>query len=262
LHNTLLLLALLSGVFCRGGDFFWQDNLDMRAVFEDADASGTFVVLDWTSQTLIGSDETRARTRFIPASTFKIANTIIGLTVGAVSDVDEVLPYGGQPQPIKKWEQDMGLRQAIRISNVPVYQELARRIGKAQMQTMVKKLGYGNQTIGDVVDNFWLAGPLEISPVEQVSFLARLVHEELPVPKEVQRATKEILLIDQGSDWKLYAKTGWTTAPDPDTGWWVGWLERRRRIYIFALNMDMTKADDGEKRKSLGLACLKTLGLL
>ena len=80
------------------------------------------------------SDEARAKKRFTPASTFKIANSLIGLDVSAVKSVDEVLPYGGKPQRIKEWERDMGLREAIKMSNVAIYQELARRIGIERMR--------------------------------------------------------------------------------------------------------------------------------
>ncbi len=59
-------------------------------------------------------DHERAPKRFVPASTFKVPNTLIDLSVGAVSGVDEVLPDGGEPQPFPAWEQDMSLRDAMR----------------------------------------------------------------------------------------------------------------------------------------------------
>ena len=60
---------------------------------------------------------------------FLIVWWLIGLSAGVVSSVDEILPYGGKTQPIKAWERDMSLREAIKVSNVSVYQEFARRIG-------------------------------------------------------------------------------------------------------------------------------------
>ncbi len=65
----------------------------------------------------------------MPASTFKIANTLIGLDQGAAKDVHEVVGFRGQPQPVKEWERDMSLRDAIAMSNVAIYQALARRVG-------------------------------------------------------------------------------------------------------------------------------------
>src|SRR5690606_10185028 len=120
---------------------------------------------------------------FVPASTFKIPNTLIGLATGAVKSVDEIFPYGGQPQPFKTWEKDMGLREAITLSNVPVYQELARRIGLERMQLNLLNMDFGNNEIGTVVDRFWLDGPLKISAVEQTRFLAKLAQGQLLFPQ-------------------------------------------------------------------------------
>ncbi|MBD3824082.1 MAG: class D beta-lactamase, partial [Epsilonproteobacteria bacterium] len=51
--------------------------------------------------------------RYFPASTFKIANSLIGLSSGAVKSVDEILPYKGPAKPyIPEWEEDMGLTKA------------------------------------------------------------------------------------------------------------------------------------------------------
>lgn len=49
------------------------------------------------------------------------------------------------------------------------------------MRANVSRLGYGNAEIGQVVDNFWLVGPLKISAMEQTRFLLRLA-QELPFP--------------------------------------------------------------------------------
>ncbi len=60
---------------------------------------------------------------------------------------------------MKEWEHDMGLRDAIKISNVPIYQELARRIGLERMKAGVEKLDYGNKDIGEVVRSILASRP-------------------------------------------------------------------------------------------------------
>ena len=90
--------------------------------------------------TRIVHDRERARTRYTPASTFKIPNSLIGLANGVVANVDQVLPYGGQPTRRPEWAQDMSLRDAIEVSNVPVYQGLARRIGLERMREGLQAL--------------------------------------------------------------------------------------------------------------------------
>ncbi|MDD1622271.1 MAG: class D beta-lactamase [Methylococcaceae bacterium] len=240
----------------------WRDSAEVGKLFADSGVQGTFVLYDVDAERLIGHDSMRAEMRFIPASTFKIANSLIGLSAGAVNSADEVLPYGGKPQAIKAWEQDMSLREAIKISNVPVYQALARRIGLERMREGVAELEYGNGEIGDVVDQFWLVGPLKISAVEQATFLARLARDELPFSKQVQSQVREIVKLEQGDGWALYGKTGWLNAPNPGVGWWVGWVMKADHVYGFALNMDITQAADAAKRIELGKASLKALGVL
>jgi beta-lactamase class D len=241
----------------------YQEVPELVTCFRDEGVSGTFVLFNPAKDTMFVSDEARAKKRFTPASTFKIANSLIGLDTGAVKSVDEILPYGGKPQRIKEWERDMGLREAIKISNVPIYQELARRIGIDRMREGVKKLHYGNMEIGNVVDHFWLEGPLAISAVEQTEFLERLTSGSLPIKTEAMLAVKEITLVEKTDAGELHAKTGWWVGPTPpQIGWWVGWIAQGDKIFPFALDLDMAKDEDAPKRISVGRACLKALGKL
>lgn len=241
----------------------WEESLPIGELFKNAGVNGTFVLYDAGTRRYIGHDEARARKRFVPASTFKIPNSLIGLWTGVVHTVDEVIPYTGPPQPfIPAWKKDMALREAIALSNVPIYQELARRIGLERMRDQVASLDYGNREIGTAVDTFWLQGPLEIGAVEQVRFLARLAQDALPVSPAIQKSVREIVLLERGPGWELYGKTGWVNAPGPGVGWWVGWVQKDGPVAAFALNMDMVQAADGPKRVVLGRACLQALGIL
>lgn len=252
-------LLLLSGQI-RALD--WRDSPAVSAEFERAAIQGTFVLNEIGSEQLVGHNRQRAETRYIPASTFKIANSLIGLATGAVSSVDEVFPYDGKPRFLKAWEQDMSLREAIKVSNLPVYRELARRIGLQRMRRQVAALGYGNGQVGSEVDAFWLKGPLTISAVEQTRFLTRLAQDQLPFPPATQAQVREISRLEQGANWTLYGKTGWATAQAPGIGWWVGWLEQDGKMYSFALNIPMANVRDASKRIELGKASLRALGLL
>jgi len=259
--KKIVSVILLCCIFdlCAAGMF---DQSAVDDIFAEAGVNGTFVLFDLSANRFVIHNKERAESRFIPASTFKIPNSLIGLSSGAIESVDAILPYGGKPQFLKSWEKDMGLRDAIRISNVPVYQELARRIGIKRMAEYVTLLNYGNTQIGDTVDMFWLRGPLEISAIEQTRFLAKLAMGELPLPTDVQSSVRDIVKTDQEEDWTLYAKTGWASSYEPAIGWWVGWVEKNGRIFSFALNMDMPDVGDVKKRKSLGKASLKVLGVI
>src|SRR5262245_46624638 len=162
-----ILVLLLTVSLASAEELKVQEAPSLGTIFEEHHVQGTFVLLDAGTGQFTVHNSIRAAKRFIPASTFKIPNTLIGLETGAVKSVDEVLPYGGKPQPFPDWEHDMGLREAIRLSAVPIYQELARRVGLERMNEWVARLNYGNATIGTEVDRFWLSGPLEISAMEQ-----------------------------------------------------------------------------------------------
>jgi beta-lactamase class D len=259
MKRIIILLIVLAASFHSLSAQIDKEAPELAKVFNDKDVVGTFVLFDVKTATMLVWDEARAKKRFTPASTLKIANSLIGLEVGAVKNVDEVLPYGGKPQRIKEWERDMGLREAIKMSNVPIYQELARRIGIERMREGVKKLGYGNMEIGSAVDRFWLEGPLAISAVEQTEFLHRLVKGSLPIAPSAVRDVQEITLLEKTDAYELHGKTGWSVATKPQIGWWVGWIERDYRFYPFALNIDMPKDEDAAKRISVGRECLKAL---
>ena len=115
-----------------------------------------------------------------------------------------------------------------------------------------------------MVDRFWLDGPLAISAVEQTTFLHRLAKGSLPISPEAVRAVKEITLLEKTETYELHGKTGWLSNPGPpQTGWWVGWIEREKKVYPFALNIDMLNDGvDAAKRTAIGRACLKALGKL
>lgn len=120
------------------------------------------------------------------------------------------------------------------------------------MQQYLKRLDYGNQRTGSIVDLFWLDGPLEISAVEQARFVARLAQQALPLSPRSQSIVRDILRLEEGGDAALYGKTGWIFQGTPQFGWWTGWVEKRGKIYAFALNIDMTSAEDAPKRIALG----------
>lgn len=240
----------------------WSDREDIAALFADAGVSGTFVVLDAGTGLMQGHDHERAMRRYVPASTFKVPNALIGVATHAVSGVDEVLPWGGRPQRLKVWEQDMSLRQGMPVSNLPVFQELARRIGLERMREQLAALDYGNARIAQTVDDFWLVGPLGISAIEQTRFLAALAGRTLPIDPAAQDDVADIIRIDSGEGWSLHAKTGWADLYQPHLGWWVGWVERGGQVHAFALNIDMPDGSYARKRVELGRAVLVRLGLL
>lgn len=237
---------------------------DLLSLFHKYQVTGTFALYDPAQDQLTLVNPERAKTRMIPASTFKIANSLIALETGIVKDENEVLPYGGKPQHFKAWEKDMSLTQAFKISNVPVYQELARKIGLKNYTSWLQKLEYGNTRVGGDVTSFWLKGPLKISAIEQTQFIAKLANSQLPVSERTHKIVRKIAKVETKGLRTLYAKTGWTVAPTPQLGWYVGWVDGHDGddgICSFALNIDIQTRKNVAKRKTLARALLTELGI-
>ncbi len=236
------------------------ERTDLQKTFQERNAVGSFAIYDPAKDELILVNSKRAQQRMIPASTFKIANALIALETGVVANENEVIPYGGKPQRFKSWERDMSIRDGIKISNVPVFQELATRISIVRYEDWLKRLHYGNGLVGSNVKTFWLDGPLKISVVEQVKFLTKLAQQKLPVSKRSQVRVADILKQETKAGRTLYGKTGWTSATTPELGWFVGWVDGENGIQAFALNMDIENRVDAKKRVAIAKAVLEKLG--
>jgi beta-lactamase class D len=235
------------------------ERIDLEAVFSAQKVAGTFATFEPTSNRVTLVNAERAKRRYVPASTFKIANSLIALETGAVRDENEIVPYGGKKQPFPAWEKDMSMREAIAASAVPIYQELARRIGLEAYQDWLARLDFGNRATGNNVETFWLDGPLEISAVEQAQFAARLARQELPASARAQNLVRDIARLEQRDGRILYGKTGWRFSSKPQLGWWTGWVEQDGTVTGFSLNIDMHSAADAAKRVALGRTLLDRL---
>ncbi|MGJ4996879.1 OXA-1091 family oxacillin-hydrolyzing class D beta-lactamase [Bradyrhizobium sp. HKCCYLS3077] len=231
--------------------------------FADVGTKGTFFAYKVEEYLIIASDKDRSGEAKLPASTFKIANSLIALETGVVADPDkDVFKWDGVVRPIEAWNKDHTLRSAIAVSAVPVYQEIARRIGPERMQTYVEELDYGNHDIGGGIDQFWLTGALRIDPVEQVDFIDRLRRGALPVSKRSQDLTRDIIPVTKVGDAVIHAKSGLLGKEQGSLGWMVGWVDKGDQPTVFALNMDCLEQRHVEARMTLTQACLKDIGAL
>jgi len=234
----------------------------IATAFENIQTTGVLVTYDGKKFQKYGNDLSRADQRYIPASTFKMLNALIGIQHHKTSP-NEVFKWDGQKRAFHNWEKDLTLAEAMQASAVPVYQELARRIGLELMASEVKRVAYGNQNIGTQVDNFWLVGPLEITPVEEVKFAYALAKQQLPFDLSTQQQVKDMLLIENIQGTRIYAKSGWGMDVNPQVGWWTGWVEQPNgQVTAFSLNMEMKKAEHADARKAIVYQALQQLGVL
>ena len=233
--------------------------------FADEGTVGTFVGYKTDDYLIIASDTERSGQGFLPASTFKIPNSLIALETGVVGDPDkDVFKWDGVTRSIEAWNRDHTLRSAIAASAVPVYQEIARRIGAERMQKYVELLDYGNRRIGGGIDQFWLTGDLRIDPIQQIDFLDRLRRGALSISKRSQDLVRDILPVTKVGDAIIRAKSGLLGAElgKPSLGWLVGWAEKGKEQTVFALNLDVREPRHIGLRMTLAQQCLAEIGAL
>lgn len=245
----------------------WVERPDWARHFRALGTQGTFVMYEADKDRLQVLDRKRAEKRYLPASTFNIANALLALDLQVVQDENELFSWNGQRYNNKAWEKDLTFQQAMQVSAVPVFQEIARRIGTIRMQKGLERLDYGNRnSVEGGIDQFWLSGGLRISAMEQIAFLRRLDQGLLGVSATAQETVKKMIVVESASNYTLRAKTGTNNNPPYSIVWWVGWVERKtptgiRRIY-FALNMDTTPKTRSDDRITVARKILREEGAL
>lgn len=240
------------------------DN-SLKKYFDDNKVDGCFAFLNNASGEITLYNMALDTTRFSPASTFKIVNSLIGLQTGVITNDTMQIKWDGLKRPVEEWNRDMGMKEAFKVSCVPYYQEVARRTGKETLKKWIDSIGYGNKNIDGPVDSFWLNNTLKISPDEQLGLMKRLYFDQLPFRKSVQGMVKDAMLWEDNTAYKLSYKTGWGFDESKNNiGWLVGWVEENHHVYFFVTlvksgtgNIDMKTV-----RLNITKGILKQLGFL
>lgn len=243
----------------------YEERKNWEIFYKEKNIHGCFLLYDLNADKYMVYNRARIDSEFIPASTFKIFNSLAALESGAVRDENEIIKWDGVHRDIESWNGDHNMRTAFRNSVVWFYQELARRIGYELMQKYVNLAGYGNKNIDGGIDLFWLQGDLRITPVQQIDFLVRLEKDSLPFSKRTMDIVKDIMIIEQNENYILRAKTGWGARFEKEVGWFVGYIEtnkQEKNLYFFVNNIDINEVKDTEGRYSITNEILKELKII
>lgn len=260
-HNQMKFIAAFFFVLlfnCSQSETNIDYRPDFKKYFDNYGVEGSFLIYDLNENKFTGYNQERLQQAFLPASTFKIFNSLVALETEVIPDENEIFKWDGTEYQVKNWNRDHNLRSAIKYSAVWFYQELARRIGQNRMQHYIDLVEYGNQNISGGIDNFWLDGGLRISSFEQISFLKKLYKNDLPFTQQNINIVKDILIIEKTENYTLRAKTGWTQ----QIGWFVGYLEQDNNIYFFATNINILNSEEAKARESVTRDVLNALELL
>lgn len=239
-----------------------ETNRAVERVFGGYDSC--FLLTDADGRVLVSVGGWKLARRLPPCSTFKVPNAIIGLDTGVIPDERHVIRWDGVKRRFEEWNQDLDLQNAVKVSAVWYFQELARRVGAERMQAYVDRFAYGNRDLSAGLTEFWLEKSLKINAFEQIHFLSRLVKEQLPVSRRAQRIAKELIVHERAGDDVVAGKTG--SGGDPvrkiaRLGWYVGYVVKGGRTYLFAANIQGGENPKGPRCRELVLAALGQLGL-
>lgn len=234
-----------------------------------------FMLRDNNHEAVYFYNKERCLQRYLPASTFKIFNSLVALETGVAPDESLIIKWDSIPRRMDIWNKDMDMREAFKLSCVNYYQEIARRIGPDLMQHYLDTSNYGNRNMNGGIDQFWLNDSLQISADEQVGFLKRLYFAELPFAERTQRIVKSLMLQEQTKDYKLYYKTGWGIRTQSNVMWVVGFIEKIEQVkeheksmnksdvrmypYFFAMNFDAPVSDTTKDWPTVRVDILKSI---
>lgn len=186
--------------------------------------------------------------RMSPASTFKIAISLMGFDSGILESPEKpLLPFKeGYIDNRPEWRRAQTPASWMRDSVIWYSQQTNLRLGIEKYTAYVNAFDYGNKDLSgepgknNGLTHAWLSASLQISPREQVAFIRKLVRHELPVSDKAVANTSAIL--DQGikGGWHVFGKTGVGgirtaegTLKTP-FGWFVGWAKRADDTVVFA----------------------------
>ncbi len=189
--------------------------------------------------------------RVTPASTFKIAISLMGFDSGVLRDDHApYLPYKpSYASSNPAWRHGTDPAGWLRESIVWYSQQVVSRLGAEGVRGYVRAFDYGNRDLSsvpgmdDAVALSEGSPTLRISPLEQTVFLRKVVNRGLPLSAHAYDVTARLLKVGTPvNGWQVHGKTGTASARLPDDsaddtqsiGWFVGWAIKDGRTVVFA----------------------------
>src|ERR1700733_6222942 len=120
-RNLFLLLitnySLLIITSCSPNNVKTDDSL--KKYFDQNNVTGTFGLYDnGTGQFLIYNLSRFKDSAYLPASTFKIVNSLIGLETGRIVNEKMVIKWDGIVRSRPEWNKDLTMEEAFKVSAV------------------------------------------------------------------------------------------------------------------------------------------------
>ena len=230
---------------------------NIKALYEQHNINGSILIesLDEGINYQYNLDK---KATYVPASTFKIPNTLIILEEGLLKSPHEVITWDGKVREYSAWNKNQTLKSAFQYSCVWCYQRYALKVGDEKYLSYLRKFDYGNLQTGSDITRFWLDGKLKISVKNQIKFLRKVYTEDLPIKKAHIKTLKNIMLSEENKDYTVWSKTGWSGKD----GWYIGYLTTDSQTWFFANHIEILNESDLKLRKKLTIETFKALNII
>lgn len=164
LLSVILFLSSLQGVYATTDDL--EEN---------------FLVVNPRTNQIILQLGSHVHQRVSPCSTFKITLALIGFDSGILQDQNA--PNWsfeeGYVAYKESWKAPQTPLSWMQTSCIWYSQRLAAQLGLGTLKTYLSSMEYGNQDMSGGLTNAWLDSSLKISPAEQVSFIQRMIQQDI-----------------------------------------------------------------------------------
>ena len=217
------------------------DN-DLKSFFDEKKVDGCFTMLDNATGEITVYNMGLDTMRFLPAETFDVLNGMVALHTGVLTDEKMNLSISNLDS--NNVSKNVNITESFKSNSIPFFQQVAKNIGYDTLQSWVDSVSYGNKKLGEQVDQTWINNSTKISPDEQLGFMKRLYFEQLPFRKSVQLSMKELMVVNDNTDYKLSYKTGsGKNEKNENIGWMIGWIEENRHVYFFVTLLQSPKEE-------------------
>ena len=250
-----VILIILSIIFSN-----LLNSQNLNEFFIKSGINGSITIFDLEKDKWIFSDSIQSKKGSLPASTFKIINSLIGLEEKVVKGKNDTIRWDGQPKYFKtfkiaNWNKDNDMEMAFKNSTIWYYEEISKQIKKRKYKRYLKKSRYSDREIESGQGNdFWNYGNLKVTPTNQIELLVKLYKNELPFKDKNQELTRELMLEKETSEYRLSTKTGWCY-DKIDIGWYIGYIELEDNVVFFATriekNLETEKKEFSRLRKTI-----------
>lgn len=207
--------------------------------FTDCQVKGSTTIYDYNRQIWLYTDSADAVRTTLPASTFKVLNSLIALETKVIQDENEVIAWDGTDHQLfgrsfPLWNQDTNLKTAFKNSTIWFYVDLAEKIGRKEYRKILRAVNYGNHNLSEKGTDFWNYGAFEVSPKNQIELLVKLYDSQLPFAQRNMDIVKNTMVSEQQDSMVFRDKTGWTSKAGQNIGWWIGYVTTADNVIFFA----------------------------